>query len=187
MKCNDRNFIKRLKKKKEDALEYIIDEYSPLVHAICRKALSAYGNGAIQECLNDIFLAVWEQASRFEGKPEDFKKWIGMLAKYKSIDLFRQLERQGVREQDDHMIYEYPGQQDVQMQLVRKEERNTMLLALSTLPELDRDIFIQKYYLNLSASEIAESLGLSVAAVDNRLYRGKKKLAKNHKLKERFL
>ncbi|MCK6205569.1 sigma-70 family RNA polymerase sigma factor [Bacillus infantis] len=187
MKCSDRNFIKRLKKKKEDALEYIIDEYSPLVHAICRKALSDFGDAAIQECLNDVFLAVWEQASRFEGKSDDFKKWIGMLAKYKSIDLFRQLERQAVREQDDRIIYEYPGQQDVQMQLIRKEERNNMLLAISSLPELDRDIFVQKYYLNLSAAEIAESLGLSVAAVDNRLYRGKKKLAKNPKLKERFL
>jgi RNA polymerase sigma-70 factor, ECF subfamily len=187
MKCNARNFVKRLKKRKEDALEYIIDEYSPFVHAICRKALSAHGEGAIHECMNDIFLAVWEQANRFEGEPDDFKKWIGMLAKYKSIDRFRQLERQGSREQDDHVIYEFPGQQDVQIEIVKKEDRNALLLALSSLPEMDRDIFIQKYYLNLSAAEIAESLGLSIAAVDNRLYRGKKKLAQNPKLKERFL
>jgi len=44
-----------------------------------------------------------------------------------------------------------------------------------------------KYYLELSNNEIAENLSLSKAAVDNRLYRGKKILATNTKLKERFL
>ena len=49
-------FIKRLKKQKEDALEYIIDEYLPFVKAIAFKILAPIGKqSAIDECINDVF------------------------------------------------------------------------------------------------------------------------------------
>lgn len=187
MKCNATNFIIRLKKQKEDALEYIIEQYSPLVHAICYKILFNIGNDAIGECMNDVFLTVWQHGKQFKGEPIDFKKWIGVITKYKAIDRLRQLEKYRVREQSDGYLHERSDYKDVQMHLLKKEEKNTLLLALSTLPEIDRDIFIMKYYLLLSTSEIAESLSLSNSAVENRLYRGKKKLAQNKQLKERFL
>jgi RNA polymerase sigma-70 factor, ECF subfamily len=187
MKCNGTNFMKCLKKQKEDALEYIIEEYSALVHAICYKILSNIGKEAIDECMNDVFLTVWQKGHQYKGQPEDFKKWIGTVAKYKAIDRFRQLERQCTREQSDEYLHERPDSKDVQMQLVKKEEKNAVLVALSTLPDVDRDIFVMKYFLQLSTIEIAEALNLSISAVENRLYRGKKKLAQNKQLKERFL
>ena len=109
-----------------------------------------------------------------------------MVTKYKAIDRYRQLEKQRAREQSDEACRQ-PGQEDVQMHLLKKEEKNTLLLALSTLPDLDRDIFMMKYSLQLTSAEIAGSLNLSVAAVENRLYRGKKRLAQNKQLRERFL
>ncbi|ATP39177.1 hypothetical protein CSE16_03540 [Solibacillus sp. R5-41] len=111
MKSTPINFIVRIKKQKEDALEYIIDAYMPLVKTIAMK------------------------------------------------------------------IYE----------LIQKEAKNEILFALTQLEELDRNIFMMKYYLEISNSEIADSLGLTKAAVDNRIYRGKKVLATNPKLKERFV
>ncbi|MBM7584623.1 DNA-directed RNA polymerase specialized sigma subunit [Bacillus pakistanensis] len=39
MKSSSTNFISRLKKQKEDALEYIIDAYMPLVKTIATKIL----------------------------------------------------------------------------------------------------------------------------------------------------
>lgn len=187
MKCNATNFIIRLKKQKEDALEYIIEQYSPLVHAICNKILFHIGNDAIDECMNDVFFTVWQHGKKFKGDPIDFKKWIGMITKYKAIDRFRQYEKHRVREQSDEHLHERSDSKDVQMHLLKKEEKNILLLALSTLPEIDRDIFMMKYFLLLSTAEIADSLGLSISAVENRLYRGKKKLAQNKQLKERFL
>lgn len=187
MKCNETNFIKRLKKQDEAALEYVIEKYSSLVHAICYKILSNISTEAIDECINDVFLSIWQSASQFKGRPEDFKKWIGMVTKYKAIDRFRKLEKQRAREQSDEKLHEHPNHEDVQMSLLKKEDRNTLLLALSTLAEMDRDIFMMKYSLHLTSAEIAEALNLSIPAVENRLYRGKKKLAQHTQLKERFL
>lgn len=187
MRSNSKNFVRRLQKQKEDALEYVIEQYSSLVNAIAYKVLSGISKDAIDDCINDVFLAVWQNADQFQGEPEDFKKWIGMMTKYKAIDIFRKLEKQQAREQGDDLLVQKSTGEDVQDQLVKKEENKDLLLAISKLEELDRDIFMMKFYLQLSNMEIAEALHLSKAAVENRLYRGKKKLATKIQLKERFI
>lgn len=110
-----------------------------------------------------------------------------MVTKYKAIDRFRHIKKLQNREQSEEELQIHPHIDDVQMQIIKKEETNTLLLVLSTLPEIDRDIFMMKYFLYLTSAEIAASLKISVSAVENRLYRGKKKLAQNEHLKERFL
>ena len=105
------------------------------------KILSGISKDAVNECVNDVFLTVWQHAKEFDGEPEDFKKWVGTVTKYKAIDRFRQLEKQRARETSDEYLLKEPANEDVQMQLLKKEEKNTLLLAMSTLPDLDRDIF----------------------------------------------
>ena len=187
MKSTPKNFILRLRKQKEDALEYIIDQYMPLVKTITIKILHNKKRADIDECVNDVFLSVWENSKQFKGDQEDFKKWIGMIAKYKAIDLYRRAEKQQTIEQPDILLNEKAGLLQTEQQIMRKEDKNEILFALSEFSELDRHVFIMKYYLELSNSEIADSLGITKAAVDNRLYRGKKALANNTKLKERFV
>ncbi|MGM7684318.1 sigma-70 family RNA polymerase sigma factor [Cytobacillus sp. Hm23] len=182
MKSSSTNYITRLKKRKEDALEYIIDAYMPLVKTIATKIL--YMRPDVEECINDVFLTVWQNAHQFQGNTHDFKKWIGIITKYKAIDRYRQAEKRIAHEQADAPIEQKASALQTDVLVLKREERNAMLLAISQLKEIDRDIFIMKYYLELSNSEIADNLGLSKAAVNNRLYRGKKILATDTKLKE---
>lgn len=187
MKSSSTNFIKRLKKQKEDALEYIIDAYMPLVKTIATKILHNMKRPDIDECINDVFLTVWQNAHQFQGDTQDFKKWIGMIAKYKAIDRYRQLEKHMEREQSDAPLAQKVSHLQTDGVVIQREDKNAILLAISQLSEIDRDIFMMKYYMELPNNEIADNLGLSKAAVDNRLYRGKKLLALNTNLKERFL
>lgn len=187
MRCTAKNFISRLQNKKEDALDYVIEHYSSFVNAIAYKILSDINKDAIEECVNDVFLAIWQNAKQFEGQPEDFKKWIGMLTKYKAIDIFRRLEKQQAREKGDEELSQKPDVKETEREFLKKEQRNDLLLAISCLESVDRDIFMMKYFLQLTNTEIAEALHLSKAAVENRLYRGKKKLATSIKLREVFI
>lgn len=169
--------IKQLKKHNERALQRVIDEYMPLVKAICYKVLQPLGqNTAVEECVNDVFLNVWQNATQFKGEPEDFKKWLGTIAKFKAIDYYRKISK---RQQREEVTADTPQNQSASVQsiVLHNEERDTILLALSQLPVIDRDIFIMKYYLNMANETIAQQLNLTKAAVDNRLYRGRKKLA----------
>ena len=187
MKSSSTNFITRLKKQKEDALEYIIDTYMPLVKTIATKILHNRKRPDIDECINDVFLTVWQNAYQFQGDTHDFKKWIGMITKYKAIDRYRQAEKQIIHEQSDTRLEQKASVLQTDTSILRREEKNELLMAISQLEEIDRDIFMMKYYMELPNIEIADALGLTKAAVDNRLYRGKKILATNTKLKERFI
>lgn len=187
MKSSPNNFIDRLKKQKEDALDYIIDAYMPLVKTIAKKILYTQSQQDIDECINDVFLSIWQNATQFQGDAADFKKWIGMITKYKAIDRYRQNEKRAAREQSEEPLQQYQARLTTEQHILEREQKNELLFALSQLAELDRHIFMMKYYLELTNSEIADTLGLTKAAVDNRLYRGKKELAQHDKLKERFI
>ncbi|MBU8917640.1 sigma-70 family RNA polymerase sigma factor [Bacillus sp. FJAT-29953] len=188
MAVSNKNFIKRLKKQKEDALEYVIDEYLPFVKAISLKILQPLGKrDAVDDCINDVFLEVWRNSHQFNGDTADFKKWIGTITKYKAIDYYRIFEKQTAREAPPVELEQISSPTSLQKSVLDREQKNELLFELCKLAELDRDIFIMKYFLEMSNSEIADSLHLSKAAVDNRLYRGKKKLAENMKLKEQFI
>lgn len=177
MKSTDRNFIRRLKHEKEDAIEYVIDTYMPVVKAVVYKILGPMQTETdIEECISDVFLATWENCDQFEGEPSDFKKWICMIAKYKAIDQYRRIGKRRDREMKLDGL-PLADESNVASALLVKEERQELLLAMSKLTELDRDIFTMKYFLDMSNGDIAESLSVTKAAVDNRLYRGKKQLS----------
>lgn len=56
MTSNEENFIKRLQRQKEDALEFIVDTYLPIIKGITYKVLIPLNDqGVIDECINDIF------------------------------------------------------------------------------------------------------------------------------------
>lgn len=177
MRSTEANFIKRLKRKKEDAIEFVIDSYLPVVKAIVYKVLGPLQKDAdMDECISDVFLSVWDNSEQFHGDNEDFKKWICMIAKYKAIDHYRRLVKQREREQELGEL-EVVGEHNVTKHVLKQEEKEQLLLAMSKLDEIDRDIFTMKYFLEMSNLEIAESLNVTKAAVDNRLYRGRKKLS----------
>ena len=90
MRCNSKNFVIHLQKQKEDALEYIVNEYSSLVKGITIKILNPLKNdGLVDECINDIFLSVWNNAKKFKGDTSNFKYWIASIARFKAIDYYR--------------------------------------------------------------------------------------------------
>jgi len=67
MRTSEKNFIKHLKKKREEALEYIIDEYAGIVKAVIYNALKSYNDPQmIEECISDTFLGAFENAEQFQ-------------------------------------------------------------------------------------------------------------------------
>ncbi|MGD6900699.1 sigma-70 family RNA polymerase sigma factor [Bacillus infantis] len=177
MKSNERNFIMRLQARKEDALEYRVDQYLPLVKGITLKVLSPLENGGMaEECINDVFLSVWNNSKKFEGdSAADFKKWICAIAKYKAIDYYRKAVKK--MEHSAELLDAKTGN-SAEDELLLLEDRAELMRLINLLDPVDRNIFIMKFFLGLKTEEIALKLGLTNSSVDNRLYRGKKRLQK---------
>ncbi|WP_438318302.1 sigma-70 family RNA polymerase sigma factor [Sporosarcina sp. FA9] len=175
MKINSENFIKRFKKGKNDAFEYVINEYIGIVKAVIFNALNSYKDPQlIEECINDAFLGAWENKSQFNGNQEDFRKWICVIAKYKAIDKQRKQSKSHIATELEEMPLDTA--QSAEAIFLTKESSRNLLKMMRQLEDIDRDIFTMKYFLEMKNGDIAIHLGLTKAAVDNRLYRGKKKL-----------
>ncbi|BAE82818.1 sigma-70 family RNA polymerase sigma factor [Desulfitobacterium hafniense] len=180
MKTND-NYIVGLKNKEEDALEFIMDEYLPLVKGIVRQVLLPIGSRELTgECISDVFLAVWHHAQKFKGEgEEEFRKWLCAIAKYKAIDFYRR-ERKNleVPASDREGIDLFPPQESAEEQVLFMENAKEMNKLLNSFSATDRTIFIMKFFWGMPSEEISRKLGLTKSAVDNRIYRSKKQLVK---------
>lgn len=174
MKSNDINFIQRLKRKKEDALEFIVDKYLPLIKGISYKVLSPIENdGIIEECMNDILLSIWNNSEKFQGDSTDFRKWVCAIAKFKAIDYYRKASKKiELASNDMEMNTDLSAEDEFMM----NEDKLELIKLINQLDSTDRDIFVMKFFLGLKTEDISLRLGLTKAAVDNRIYRGKKKL-----------
>ena len=177
MRCTEKNYIIRLKKGKEDALEFIVDKYLGIVKSAVYKVLSPLKrDGIIDECVNDVFLSVWNNSNKFNGEELDFKKWIYKIAKFKAIDYYRkEIKNLEVSIEEDKEI---STNKLVEEEIINAEDRIELIELINTLEPLDRDIFTMKFFLGAKSDDIAEKFGLSRAAIDNRIYRAKKKLSK---------
>lgn len=174
MNTNNKNFIKRLQKGKEDALEWTYDEYIPLVKTIVCKVLNRFeDNGVIEECINDVFVSVWNNSKKFKGDENNFKSWICSIAKFKAIDYYRGLVRKSEEVLDSIDLVE---KNTVEEEILITENKNQVIKLLNELEETDRKIFIMKYFLGLKAEEIGKKLNLTKSSIDSRVYRNKKKL-----------
>lgn len=174
MRSNETNFIKRLQLGKEDALEFIVDKYLPLVKGVTHKILFPIKqDGVIEECINDVFLSIWNNANKFHGDATDFKKWVCAITKFKAIDYYRKATKR-VELISEHV--ETSEAASIEDELIEREDRTELIRLINQMEPVDRDIFIMKYFLGLKSEEISARLGLTVASVHNRIYRGKKKL-----------
>lgn len=174
MKITEQNFIKKFKRGKEDALEYVIDEYIGIVKAVIYNTFKVHKDRQlIEECISDTFLGAFENARQFKGDQEDFRKWLCTIAKFKAIDKQRKISRDpSVTE----IFEKYNPVESAEEEFFARQSIDEVLKMMNELQTMDKDIFMMKYFLNMSNKDIAIHLGLTKASVDNRIYRGKKKL-----------
>lgn len=173
MEINEQNFIKCLIKRDEDALRYVIKEYGWLIKTIVSKQL--YNLKSIQEeCINDIFLNIWDNIDKYDKKRGTFKNWIIGISKYKSIDYKRKYIKDINNEEYDCLEIGIPDNSDIG--IINEEIREDIENLLNCLNDKDRDIFIKHFMLDMNASEIAAKLGVTTNTIYNRIYKGKKKI-----------
>lgn len=176
--------IGQLKKKKEFALEQVMDIYMDPVYSLASTILRGYGQTVdIEECVQDVFIDAWNKISEYDPGRGKLKTWLLILCKYKALSYKRRLSRQNrvFKIEDLKRESQQIEASNVEASFLAKEERRKIIEAIRSLPDLDRQIFLRIYILDESIEEVSKSLGLSRQAVDNRLWRGRKALRKYFK------
>ena len=173
MRANEDNFIRLLRQRKEEGILYVIEAYGGLIHSVVWKRLSGFPDKA-EECMNDIFLGIWQNIDRFDEKKGSFAKWAAGVARLEAIDMLRKIQREKstVSIEDVEILQEDRALLDLVEQEI-SEETEAVLKCLSPKDkELFRRIFIEQE----NPEAVGNAMGMSRDNVYVRIFRGKKKI-----------
>lgn len=179
MKINEENFIKQIKLKNEKALDYVIENYVGLVKAIVKKHLNV-SEELQEECLNDIFLAIWYGIENYDSNKNTFKNWIAAIAKFKSIDYQRKYYRNLIEQSIEKV--ELISSTTLEEEILKNELDEKLDVILQDLKPIEREIFLDYYIKDKEVKTIAKDTNFNINAIYNKLSRTRKKI-KNQYIK----
>lgn len=157
-----------------ERFDRLYDRYFQEVLAYClRRVATADGYAAA----NEVFETAWR---RIADVPDDdtARAWLFTVARrvvyryWRGVSRFRRLMARATL--SDPSPSPAPAPEDV---VVRRAELDGVVEALALLNPRDRELLQLAAWEELPHAEIAQSLGCSVAAVDQRLHRAKRKLS----------
>ncbi|MGL4738289.1 MAG: sigma-70 family RNA polymerase sigma factor [Cellulosilyticaceae bacterium] len=163
-------------------MEEIIASYGSYVGAVIGqiggKQLTAEDR---EDLAADVWMKFWEISGTLQIEEVKIKAYLGAMARHRTLNLLR---KRGVYEwlpvEQEQVDVRTP-----EMAYLDQEERKILEEVLGTLDEVDREIFVRRYFHFERVGEIAKALGMNRQTVGSKLCRGKEKLAKG--LQERRL
>jgi RNA polymerase sigma factor (sigma-70 family) len=151
------------------AFAELVDRYQGLV---CAVTFAATGDRELSEDLaQDTFVAAWRQLAELR-EPTRFRAWLCGIARNLAAKARRRFGRE-VAVDAIEVVDAAPAHDEA---LADEQAEALVWKALESLAPTYREPLILYYREGRSATQVAEALGLSVAAVEQRLSRGRKQL-----------
>jgi len=179
MKMTSRELAAMMKESPADCHRTLVREYGRYVYAIVYNKLRGCGTKEdIEECVSDVFAALFMKCQFDLSSENDIKSLIGTIAQRKAIDSFRSLcaKEKHITDTDEDDMRELVSDFSVDERVDRSELRRVLLDKIDELGEPDSTILIQKFYYNKDSNEIARSVSMTAGAVRQRCARAMSKL-----------
>jgi RNA polymerase sigma-70 factor, ECF subfamily len=127
-----------------------------------------------EDLISDVFLDVWRQAGRFEGRSA-VSTWLLSIARFKALSALRRRPEEVLDEEAAGAI-EDPSD-DPEISLEKKDKSVLIRQCLTGLSAEHREIIDLVYYHEKSVEEVAEIVGIPENTVKTRMFYARKKLA----------
>lgn len=166
------------------AFDELVLRYRDKVFRLSYKILRHEDDAA--EALQDAFLSAFRGLRNFKAE-STFSTWLYRIATNASLMKYRKRRDGHISLEQSQTAGDEPGEA-MQLpdwstqpldELLDAETREVMVEGIALLPEDDREVFQMRDILEMSNAEVAEKLGLTVAAVKSRLHRARIRL-RNH-------
>ena len=128
---------------------------------------------AAQDVIGDVFLDVWRQASRFEGRSA-VSTWLMAIARFKALSLMRKRREDGLDDETAESI-EDPSD-DPELSAAKRDKGDKLRQCLAALSPEHREIIDLVYYHEKSVEEVAQIVGIPENTVKTRMFYARKKL-----------
>ena len=175
----DHAIIELYWERSEDAISKTAAKYGGYCYTIAYNILS--NNEDAEESVNDTWLAAWNtMPSR---RPKLLAAFLGKMTRYISLDRWknRTARKRGggevplVLEELEECI---SGEDSVEKEYLQKEFAKSLNQFVENLPDVERKVFLCRYWYMDSIEDIAERFGFSESKVASMLHRTRGKLRK---------
>ena len=153
-----------------DAFGHLVARYQDVV---CAVSYSSTGDRSLSEDVaQDTFVAAWRQLDRVR-EPGRLRPWLCGIARNLGRKARRKTRREEPIDADAHAA---AGASPFD-ELARADAERIVRDALARVPDTYREVLVLYYRDSQSIRDVAETLGISEAAVMQRLSRGRRYLA----------
>lgn len=128
--------------------------------------------GRAQECVQDVFLAVWQQASRFDAARARPMTWLAAIAHHRAISLLRRFDRELTAPDWADFLLQAEIPDDAEPSRLGQPEQDWQLLdagaldrCLQQLRAEPRQAVQHAFWFGQTYQEIADELSLSINTV----------------------
>jgi RNA polymerase sigma factor (sigma-70 family) len=171
----DEELVSQLAAGHREALGPLYRRYAPLLFAIATERLD---RGAAEEVVQDVLVAVWRHAERFDPAQGGFRPWVLQIGRRRvSNELRRRRARPQVRPDTDDALDRLPDPELGPAERVARDERRAAArTALAALPPPQRQALALAFFEDLTHEQVAAALDLPLGTVKSRIRDGLQKL-----------
>ena len=164
------SLLRRIAEGDQKAFSRLYDDIAPRVLGLIRRLLIDHAQS--EEVAQEVFLEIWQTASRFDENKGGASTWILTMAHRRAIDRIR--ASQSSRDRDTKVgIRDFAPEYDHVSESVEVTiEHERVKKAMARLTELQRQAVTLAYYGGYSHSEVAALLKVPIGTVKTRLRDG---------------
>lgn len=129
--------------------------------------------GRAEDLIGEVFLDVWRQADRFEGR-SSVSTWILGMARFKALSSLRKTTEEELDEEQAGAIADEADTPETVAQKLDKAK--ALRRCIDRLSSEHREIIDLVYYQEKSISEVAEIVGIPENTVKTRMFYARKRL-----------
>ncbi|MEO0423057.1 MAG: sigma-70 family RNA polymerase sigma factor [Pseudomonadota bacterium] len=177
---DDAALLARIGAGDEAAMKVIYDRYAGPLRFFVRTWLSDEHEGG--DVVHEAMLAVWTQATRFEGR-SSAKSWIFGIARNKAIDRVRATSRM-VPTEPEHFD-DADESQDLQHDLEAMQDAAVVRECVEALGEAHRRAVHLAFFEDMAYRDIADVEGCPVGTIKTRILHAKRLIVRCVSLKRR--
>jgi len=172
----DEELMRQVADGSEEALGLLHRRFARLIFSL---AVQTLDRATAEDLVQDVFLAVWRNAGRFEPERGTFRAWVLQIAHFRLLNELRRRSRQPEIEPDPEgrVLAGVPASDPGPAEATWERHRRAVLKsAFDELPPPQREALHLAFLDDLTHEQVASELGLPLGTAKTRIRTGLQKL-----------